>query len=98
MNNFHSYRTPEQLIEAGSSSTLAELQRLAARKTGTCLVCDEKEWKLGDCGLCFSCTTGEADASGDFEIVSSNAEDVAEAATVEVQKKKKRRRRRKASI
>jgi hypothetical protein len=97
MNNFHSYRTPEQLV-AGSSSTLAELQRLAARKTRRCMNCDEKEWKLADCGLCFSCTTGEADASGDYEIVSTHAQDVAEAAAVEVQQKKKRRRRRKGSL
>lgn len=96
MNNFHSYRTPEQLVD-GSSRTLAELQRLAARKTRRCMNCDEMEWKLGDCGMCFSCTTGESDASGDYEILSTNAHDIAEKAKVEVQKKKKRRRRRKAA-
>lgn len=69
MNNFGAYKTPEQLKAAGDSRTLAELQALAKTKAGQCENCDEKEWKYGGCGLCFSCTTGQADASDDTEIV-----------------------------
>ncbi len=70
MNNFAAYCTPEQLALT-SSRTLVELQALAKRKAATCMNCDELEWKLADCGLCFSCTTGEASAEDDFEIITT---------------------------
>lgn len=68
MNNFGAYRPAEEIKAAGDSRSLAELQALARTKARQCEVCDELEWKLGGCGLCFSCTTGEADASEDMEI------------------------------
>lgn len=69
MNNYGKYITPEQAQRAGDSRTIGELRRLA-KTTGTCEVCDEPVWKLGGCGLCFTCTTGESDASDDSELVS----------------------------
>ena len=69
MNNFGAYKTPEQLEAMGDERMLSELQALAKTKARQCQNCDELEWKYGGCGLCFSCTTGEADASEDMEIV-----------------------------
>lgn len=41
---------------------------IAKKKNGAkCLVCDQPVWAHGGCGMCFSCTTGEADASDDYE-------------------------------
>lgn len=68
MNNFGAYKTAEELKAAGDSRSLKVLQAIARRKKRRCMNCDEMEWKYGDCGLCFSCTTGEADASDDQEI------------------------------
>lgn len=68
MNNFAAYLSPEQLHSRGSERTLAELRALATRRTRGCTNCDEREWKLGGLGMCFSCTTGESDASGDYEV------------------------------
>jgi hypothetical protein len=69
MNNFGAYKTPEQLKAAGDTRTLDELRALARKKARQCQNCDEPEWKYGGCGLCFSCATGEADASDDMEII-----------------------------
>jgi len=69
MNNFKEYITPEQAKEKGDKRPLAELKKLAKMKPSKCLSCEmEDEWKYAGCGLCFSCTTGEADASGDYEL------------------------------
>jgi hypothetical protein len=73
MNNFRSYMTPEQLKAAGAADTLDRLKKLASRKPRTCLNCDELEWVYGQTGLCFSCTTGESDASDDYEILHQGA-------------------------
>lgn len=69
MNNFEHYITAKQAKDQGDSRSLKTLESLANKKAGTCLNCDELEWKLGGTGLCFSCTTGEADASDDYELV-----------------------------
>lgn len=34
-----------------------------------CENCSNSAWKLADTGLCFSCTTGETDASEDYELI-----------------------------
>jgi hypothetical protein len=68
MNNFGGYTTPKRAREFGDTRSLKELQALAKRKARRCSNCDELEWKYGGCGMCFSCTTGEADASDDLEI------------------------------
>ncbi len=71
MNNFGAYITPKQAKEEyGDSRSLKELTALANRKDRTCCNCDEKQWKYAGCGMCFSCTTGEADASEDMELIS----------------------------
>ncbi len=73
MENFHSYITPEQAktfddgIEGGRRKPLSYYRELST-KDGICMNCDSPTWKLVDTGLCFSCTTGESDASSDYEI------------------------------
>ena len=70
MNNYAGYITPEQAQARGDTRTMDELRRLA-RSNEKCEVCDEPAWRYGGCGLCFSCTTGEADASDDYELTPS---------------------------
>ena len=48
-------------------SSLAEVEK-ASRIGGKCDVCDKPVWRLAQTGLCFTCTTGEADDSEDFEL------------------------------
>lgn len=62
------YVTPEQMFEADPQRTLQEYQELA-KNDGICEVCDGPVWKLADTGLCFPCTTGETDASEDYELI-----------------------------
>lgn len=33
-----------------------------------CKACNEHVWRYAETGLCFLCTTGESNASGDYEI------------------------------
>jgi hypothetical protein len=72
MNNFE-YITPKKyksLKNNPDKITFEELQILANRTPKLCYICHQyKEWKLGDSGLCFSCTTGESDASDDYELI-----------------------------
>jgi hypothetical protein len=68
VNNFKHYITPQQAIEKGDDRPLKLLTKLS-KSNGTCENCDEKAWKYVGTGLCFSCTTGEADASGDYELI-----------------------------
>jgi len=68
MNNYGKYVTPEELIAMGDKTSLKELKK-AQKDNRKCMNCDEKVWKYGGAGLCFSCTTGESDASEDFELV-----------------------------
>jgi hypothetical protein len=67
VNNFAEFITPEKAKEFGDVRSLKELRHLAKLK-GKCSNCDEHVWRYGTGDLCFSCTTGEADASGDYEI------------------------------
>jgi hypothetical protein len=51
------------------NTTLAEWKRRASIR-GKCIVCKEEDkWRYADTDMCFSCTTGEADASGDYELL-----------------------------
>lgn len=72
MNNFGATIAPlEAKSLADAAGQVKPLQwwvDLAARRPRACPNCGEPEWKYGRCGLCFSCTTGEADASDDREI------------------------------
>jgi hypothetical protein len=70
MNNYAEYITPEKAKEIGDGRSLEELKRLAKSK-GKCVVCGAPVWKYAGQGLCFTCTTGEADASEDYELTES---------------------------
>lgn len=53
----------------GQTHTLEELHKLA-RIRGMCEVCGELPiWRLVNTGMCFPCTTGESDASDDYELI-----------------------------
>lgn len=69
MNNFIHYLTPEEAYkkQVQEGVTLEEYRALAA-ESGICTNCDEPIWKLAGMGMCFSCTTGQADASEDYEL------------------------------
>lgn len=70
MNNF-TFITPTEFKHKHPDSprSLEELQALASKPDQTCENCDELAWKFVDISLCFSCTTGEADASNDYELI-----------------------------
>ncbi len=75
MSNFAAFLTPEEYvakcaksgIEAVGENSIERIQA-KAKDEGTCLNCDEHVWRLGGCELCFTCTTGESDASEDYEV------------------------------
>ena len=69
MNNFESFITPKQAVEQGDTRSLEVLEALAKGKPVTCTNCDEKVWKFAGLGMCFSCVTGESDASDDYELI-----------------------------
>lgn len=73
MNNFRKYLTPQQYWNEYHSQkdgfkNLEEVMR-ASKNNKICEVCDEKVWKLSNTGLCFSCVTGESDATEDYELI-----------------------------
>jgi len=73
MNNF-TLITPEEYVKipGNERKSLEAAQKKAARPPRMCSVCEvEHEWKLGGTGLCFTCSTGENDASDDYELVVS---------------------------
>ena len=57
----------------GQVHTLKELHQMAQTK-GLCEVCETlPKWRLGNTGMCFPCTTGEADASDDYELIAKDS-------------------------
>jgi len=71
MNNFGKYIAIKEAFTKYQSNpphSKRELNRMA-RNHKTCMNCDEKVWRFGGCELCFSCTTGESDASDDIELI-----------------------------
>jgi len=72
-HTFGGYLTPEQAYEndkkanGGSMHTLAEYKRMA-RKTNDECDCGRPVWRLVGLGMCFTCITGESDASDDYEL------------------------------
>jgi hypothetical protein len=68
MNNFNSFLTPEEAKAKGDGRSLKEIKALAKSK-GKCCVCGEDAWKYAGQGMCFTCTTGESDASEDYELI-----------------------------
>jgi hypothetical protein len=70
VNNFHTLLTPKEAFEKDviKGTTLPEYEVLSRMK-GMCIVCRKDEiWKLANTEMCFSCTTGESDASEDYEL------------------------------
>lgn len=74
MHTFAKLLTPEQYFElqtndlGASLMTIDEIRQLAAAAPAKCGLCPEPAWRLSGSGLCFTCTTGEADASEDYEL------------------------------
>jgi ribosomal protein S14 len=66
--NFAEYITPEEAHKLMPEVPLKEWRR-RARSKAKCEVCGQPTWKYADTGLCFTCTTGEADASEDYELI-----------------------------
>lgn len=72
MNNFEHYTTPEDAFkfaqENGDPTTLEDYREMASAD-GTCECCErESIWRYAGTGMCFTCTTGESDASEDYEL------------------------------
>ncbi|KKR14730.1 MAG: hypothetical protein UT43_C0017G0001 [Parcubacteria group bacterium GW2011_GWC1_39_29] len=71
MNNFGKFITPEEAQKLGDKRSLEEFKN-ALKNNDICEVCNSFPiWKYGygnDTGLCFTCTTGETDASNDQEL------------------------------
>ena len=42
--------------------------KMVAEKEGVC-DCGQPIWRYGQSGMCFPCTTGESDASDDYEVI-----------------------------
>ena len=61
--------TPEQAAELTTPRKSVEHWRRVASRNGRCSVCGQPWWKFAQTGLCFTCTTGESDASDDYELV-----------------------------
>lgn len=59
----------EDYFKKSRQIPLKELKRMAKTR-GMCETCGSlPKWRLGDTDMCFPCTTGEADASGDYELI-----------------------------
>ena len=72
MTIFGEYITPEEAKKLGDERSLSELKELLTIKDEECVNCSNKIWLFGhgaETGLCFTCTTGEADASEDYELI-----------------------------
>lgn len=68
MFNFN-YITPEQAVDILNNGDSVEYYRKLANNDKICENCSNPVWKLADTDLCFSCTTGETDASDDYELI-----------------------------
>jgi hypothetical protein len=70
MNNFSDYLTPAEMFPRQKGFSLAQLIAAAEAPPAVCYICEvENIWRLAMSGMCFTCTTGEADASDDYELV-----------------------------
>ena len=68
MNNFAEWITTfERAQEIDETITERDFNRMV-RYNESCQVCGQHAWRYVEIGLCFTCTTGESDASGDYEI------------------------------
>lgn len=60
------YVTPDEAVDKGIVESLDKAEAMAA-DDGYC-DCGAHVWRYGQTGMCFQCTTGESDASEDYEI------------------------------
>lgn len=69
MHDFN-YITPTELLKQhpDCEQTLEELQALASQDDGYC-ECGNLIWKYSGLDMCFTCITGETDASDDYELI-----------------------------
>lgn len=74
-HQFAQYITPEQayknhLKANGKNATNSlEFYKQAAKNTDAeCDICGRPVWRIVNLGMCFSCVTGESDASEDYEL------------------------------
>lgn len=71
MHQFAEYLTPEKAFKMNviDGTTLKEY-RERAKDDSLCEVCESNPtWRITGIGMCFTCTTGEADASEDYELL-----------------------------
>lgn len=63
--------TPTDLVAKHNldPKELPRLRKLANAPDRQCDNCDNPAWKYIGNGLCFSCNTGEADDSNDYELL-----------------------------
>jgi len=66
-DNFNWLSTFEDAARAKVSLTRKEFNR-QSRDNRKCCNCENHVWRLAQTGMCFSCTTGETDASDDYEV------------------------------
>ena len=64
------YILPSELkrLHPDTETSLEELKQMANQPDGDCF-CGLPIWKYGQSDMCFTCTTGEADASEDYELL-----------------------------
>ena len=71
-HSFYKYFTPKQAFKKKANPmylTLKDYEE-AAKDNSICMACNNSPvWKLVGTGMCFTCTTGEADASEDYELI-----------------------------
>lgn len=66
------YVTPTEYLalDDNNDPRLLDELRALSHQDGTCEVCENAPvWRLAGVGMCFTCTTGEADDSYDYELV-----------------------------
>lgn len=59
--------TAEEAIKLGLVDDEKEFNEIANME-GECQNCGQHVWRYGGVLLCFPCTTGESDASNDYEL------------------------------
>lgn len=60
-------KSPKEMARIDPQHTEKEWREIASNY-GTC-DCGSPIWRYGQSGMCFSCTTGESDASEDYEVI-----------------------------
>jgi hypothetical protein len=69
MNNFQASITPAEAVRGGDSRSLGILYVLASIAPRRCAGCGRfPAWRYAGLDLCFTCVTGEQDASRDCEL------------------------------